>query len=91
MVKIQILTLCDACDGEAYLSAGEALSYKGEVYTSYRPCPRCQGSGFQEKWVGLKEFADLLEKAVSLEPNYQELASHKPISQYQDSCEAAGI
>ena len=91
MVKIQILTQCDACDGEAYLPEGEVEDYRGKRYTRFIHCPACQGSGLLEKWVSLQEFAGLLERAVSLEPDYQELASHKPISQYQDSCEAAGI
>ena len=90
MVKVQIFVQCEYCDGEAFLPGGEVVSYKGEIYTSYRPCPQCQGSGLVEKWVSLQEFASLPDRAISLEPDYQELASHKPVSQYQDSCEAAG-
>ncbi len=47
--------------------------------------------GKRAKWISLVEFADLMERAISFEPNYQEFATHKPISQYQDSFEAAGI
>ena len=91
MIKVQILTKCKHCDGEAYLPVGESESYTGETYMRYEPCPQCQGSGKQTQWISLKEFADLLERAVSFEPDYLELASHKPISQYADSCDAAGI
>jgi hypothetical protein len=50
MVKVQILTRCEACDGEAYVPVGEAISTKGEPYTRYEPCAQCQGSGNQ-LWV----------------------------------------
>jgi len=91
MIKVHILTRCAHCDGEAYLPIGEASSYTGETYIRYLPCPVCQGSGNQDKWVSLGEFADLLDKAVAMEPDYQELAHHLPVSQYADSCDAAGI
>ena len=91
MIKVHILTTCEHCGGEAYLPIGEAESYTGEKYTKYRPCPQCQGSGRQSKWIDLRAFADLLEKATALEPDYQELALRNPVSQYQDSRDAAGI
>jgi hypothetical protein len=78
MIKVQILTTCQHCDGEAYLPIGEAVSFTGEAYTRYEPCPVCQGSGEQTKWVSLREFADLLERAIAMEPDYQELAHHIP-------------
>lgn len=90
MNKVHILTRCDHCDGEAYLPIGETESYTGKRYMQYAPCRVCQGSGLVEKWVNLKDFADMLDKAVALEPDYQELASCKPVSQYQDSHESAG-
>jgi len=85
------LDKCEFCDGEAYLPIGEAESYAGEKYIRYEPCPQCQGSSNHAKWVSLQEFADLLDRALSFEPDYQELARQKPISQYQDSRECAGI
>ena len=91
MIKVHILDRCEYCDGAAYLPIGEAESYAGEKYIRYEPCPQCQGSGNQSKWVSLQEFADLMERVISFEPDYQELATHKPISQYQDSRECAGI
>ena len=94
MVKIQILTRCEACDGEAYIPIGEAISTKGEPYTRYEPCAQCQGSGNQTKWVSLHEFLDLLTEEASKdpsEPDWLELSQQQPISQYQDSRDAAGI
>jgi hypothetical protein len=90
-MKVHIRTTCSFCDGEAYLPSREAMSYTGERYTQHRRCACCLGSGEQEKWVSLREFADLLERATSMEPDYQELARVKPTSQYQDSRDAAGI
>ena len=91
MIKVHILTTCEHCAGEAYLPVGEAETYTGEKYTRYWPCTQCQGSGRQSKWISLRAFADLLEKATAMEPEYQELALHNPVSQYQDSRDAAGI
>ena len=51
----------------------------------------CHGNGNRAKWVGLRELSDLLERAIALEPDYLELAQEKPVSQYQDSRDAAGI
>ena len=90
-MKVHIRTTCSFCDGEAYLPVREAMSYTGERYTQHRRCSQCLGSGEQEKWVNLREFADLLERETSMEPDYQELARAKPTSQYQDSRDAAGI
>jgi len=91
MIKVHILTRCEYCGGDAYLPECEATSYTGETYTRYAPCPLCQGTGNQARWVDLREFADLLDKAAALEPDYLELASHVPVTQYQDSHDAAGI
>ena len=94
MIKVQILTRCTYCDGEAYLPQGEAISYTGESYQRYAPCPRCQGTGNITRWISLQEFADLLEKADllgSFLPDYDELSHKQPTSQFQDSRESAGI
>ena len=90
-MKVYIRTTCSFCDGEAYLPVREAVGYTGEQYTQHRRCAYCLGSGEQDKWVNLREFADLLERAISMEPDYQDLARKRPTSQYQDSREAAGI
>ena len=84
MIKVNILTTCEFCNGEAYLPIGEAVSFSGEKYIQYEPCSHCQGIGYHAKWVSLKDFADLMERAISFEPDYQELASNTPISQYRD-------
>jgi hypothetical protein len=74
MNKVHILTRCDFFDGEAYFPVGEAESSTGKRYTRHVPCRDCQGSSLLEKWVSLKVFADMLDKAVSLESDYQVLA-----------------
>lgn len=94
MVKVHILSQCEQCQGAAYVPVGEANSYSGETYIQHKPCPGCQGSGRQEKWVSLKTFVEMLEKALQedlLEPNWLVLAQEEPTSLYQDSRDAAGI
>ena len=94
MVKIQILTTCDHCDGEAYLPASEEVNAKGEPYTRYLPCPYCEGTGQRPKWVNLRDFVDMLSTVAlsdPMAPDWLDLAQRKPISQMQDSREAAGI
>ena len=91
MIKVHILDRCRYCNGEAYLPVGEESDSTGGVYIRYRPCPMCEGSGLQERWVSLREFADLLDRAIAMEPDYQELAKQLPTSQYQGSHDAAGI
>jgi len=91
MIKVHILDRCKYCDGEAYVFVGEAVDYKGVLYPRYLPCSYCQGSGELAKWVSLKELADLLDRATSMEPDIAELARQQPINQRQDSREAAGI
>ena len=91
MTKVNILTRCEHCEGDCYLPAGETESNTGERYMRYEPCPKCNGVGRQTSWIGLREFADLLERAVAFEPDYQELAQQQPISEYQDSRDAAGV
>ena len=60
MIKVHILTTCEYCHGEAYLPFGEVQDYLGRPYTRYCPCPVCNGSGNQPKWVPLQELAKLL-------------------------------
>ena len=91
MIKVRILDRCEACVGEAYIFEYQDLDSRGEPYDRYRPCEVCQGSGTQAKWVSLRDFADLLEKAVSFDTDYAALAQEQPTSQYQDSRDAAGI
>lgn len=90
-MKVQIRVTCSFCDGEAYLPVRETVSCTGEHYTQHHRCAYCLGIGEQDKWVSLREFSDILERAISMEPDYRELARVKPTSQYQDSRDAAGI
>jgi hypothetical protein len=91
MIKVRILDRCEFCDGEAYIFDRQDVDSRGEVYDRYRPCEVCEGSGNQAKWVSLREFASLLDRAISFEPDYEALAKERPTSQYQDSRDAAGI
>ena len=90
-MKVHILDRCEYCDGEAYIFECEDIDASGEVYARYRPCKMCNGSGNRSRWIDLREFADLLERATSFEPDYAALAQEQPTSQYQDSRDAAGI
>ena len=63
MVKVHILAQCEQCNGQAYLPAGEGEDHKGQKYPCYTPCPQCEGSGIQPKWVSLPEFVKLLQAA----------------------------
>jgi RecJ-like exonuclease len=91
MMKVRILDQCEFCDGEAYIFVCEDVDARGETLDRYRPCEMCHGSGNRAKLVSLPEFADLLERATSFEPDYVDLSKEQPISQYQDSRESAGI
>jgi DnaJ-class molecular chaperone len=64
MLKVHILSLCSYCNGEAYMPMGEAEDCQGHKYTRYIPCPQCEGSGNEAKWVSLEDFAKLLQQAV---------------------------
>ena len=91
MLKVRILDHCEFCDGEAYVFVCEDVDARCETFDRYRPCEMCHGSGNQAKWVSLREFSDLLERAISFEPDYVDLSKEQPISQYSDSRESAGI
>lgn len=90
-MKVQILDRCEHCNGEAYIFECEDVDAYGEPYARYRPCEMCKGTGNRSRWIDLREFADLLERATSIEPDYAALAQKQPTSQYQDSRDAAGI
>ena len=91
MIKVRILVRCEFCDGEAYVFDYEDVDARGDSYDRYRPCDMCHGNGKRAKWVSIRELSELLERAISMDPDYLELAREKPVSQYQDSCDAAGI
>jgi len=91
MIKVRILDRCEFCDGEAYVFVCEDVDARGETFDRNRPCKMCQGTGNRAKWIVLRELSDLLERAIAMEPDYLDLARQKPVSQYQDSRDAAGI
>ncbi len=46
MDKVQILTTCRACGGQAYLPTNEVMaSADGRTYIRHVPCTACEGSG----------------------------------------------
>ncbi len=63
MIKVQVLTHCEHCNGKAYVPIGEAEGYEGHKYTRYVPCPICDGSGNEPMWITLDDFAKLLRQA----------------------------
>ena len=65
MIKVRILDRCEFCDGEAYIFDCEDVDSRGETYDRYQPCEMCHGSGNRARWVSLREFADLLERAAA--------------------------
>ena len=85
MVKVCILAECEACGGEAYIPAGQAIDSKGQPYLRHKPCGVCDGSGLREKWDSLKEFSELLDKVDILD------AIAKPVSQYLMSRDNAEV
>jgi RecJ-like exonuclease len=91
MIKVRIHDQCDFCDGDAYVFVCEDSDSRGETFDRFRPCEMCHGSDNRAKWVSLRELSDLLERAIAMEPDYLELAREKPVSQYQDSRDSAGI
>lgn len=91
MIKVQIQKRCVPCHGEAYVYVGKFIDADGQEYPRYLPCTSCDGTGEMVEWIDLKEFHEMLDRAVAMEPDWQELASQEPMTQYKDSCEAAGI
>ena len=90
MLKVVVFDSCEFCDGEAMVYAGE---YKDEYEERpvYVPGHMCKGSGEMEKLVTLREFQRMLDSAIEMEPDYAELGKEKPVTQYQESRDAAGI
>ena len=85
MIKVCILDRCEFCDGEAYIFDCEDVDARGKSYDRYRPCEMCHGSGNRAIWVSLRELADLLERAVAIEPDYLDLARQMVESTYRQS------
>jgi hypothetical protein len=64
MLKVNILATCSHCNGEAYLPMGEAEDSHGNKYIRHIPCPFCEGSGNEPKWVNMLDFATLMRQAI---------------------------
>jgi hypothetical protein len=64
MLKVQVLAPCSHCDGKAYVPMGEGEDHQGHKYTRYIPCPFCNGSGNEPKWIDIQDFARLMRQAV---------------------------
>jgi hypothetical protein len=64
MLKVHILASCSHCNGKAYLPMGEAEDSQGHTYTRHIPCPYCEGSGNEPKWLELADFAKLMRQTV---------------------------
>ena len=91
MIKVRILDRCEFCDGDAYVYVCEDVDANGDTFDRYRPCEMCHGSGNRATWISLRDLSNLIERAIALESDYLELSRQKPVSQYQDSRDAAGI
>jgi hypothetical protein len=90
-IKVKVLTDCEFCEGRAYIPIGEAEDPNGGIYTRYTPCSYCEGSGLRTKYINLVDFIRLMETIDICQPDYRAMAEEEPVSQYQDSREAAGI
>jgi hypothetical protein len=65
MDKVQVLTTCRACGGQAYLLTSEEMSANGRKYFRHLPCTACQGSGKEARWIDLQDFAKLLDAVAA--------------------------
>ena len=63
---IELREVCPECDGSGepggVLTEGERM--EGRIFTrnGVLPCPKCHGTGYNTRWVGLSELRDLLER-----------------------------
>ena len=52
-IKVKILRECTHCEGRAYLPTGEALDSTGKIFTQYKPCKNCEGTGMVDSSITL--------------------------------------
>lgn len=64
MLKVHILVTCSHCNGKAYLPVSEADDGQGHKYIRHSPCPVCEGSSSEPKWVDVQDFVKLLQQAI---------------------------
>ena len=90
MKRIQIIDRCFHCDGQSYIFERERWSLSGDDHEKYKPCPCCNGKGEIATWIGLEDFAELLDQATSVGPDYVS-PEKEPITDFQDSLESSGL
>jgi hypothetical protein len=64
MLKVHILVTCSHRNGKAYLPVTETDDGQGHKYIRHIPCPSCEGSGNEPKWVDIKGFVKIMQQAV---------------------------
>ncbi len=64
MLKVHILVTCSHCKGRAYLPVSETDDVQGQKYVRHKPCPVCEGSGIEPKWVDIQDFAKRLQQTA---------------------------
>ena len=92
--KVQILTDCPQCDGEAYLPAEMVTCDDGSPRLNYTPCPDCGGTGRQKLWIDLTDLLEMLAEHYvrdPMEPDWLALARQKPAGHLSASLEDAGL
>jgi DnaJ-class molecular chaperone len=65
--KIQILVVCPACAGHAYLPTSDEISISSRKYIRHVPCSACGGSGKQVQWISIVDFTRMLHAIMAEE------------------------
>ncbi len=90
MKRVQILDRCFHCGGQSYIFEREVWGLRGDRQEKYKPCPCCNGTGELAAWIGLEDFAEMLDQATSVGPDYVS-PEKDPITDFQDSLESSGL
>ena len=90
MKKVQVRDRCIYCNGQSYIFERERWCLQGDGDQKYKPCPYCNGTGEIATWVDLEDFAELLDQATSVGPEYIS-PEREPITDFQDSLESSGL
>ncbi len=90
MKRVQILDRCFHRGGQSYIFEREGWSHHGDGHEKYKPCPCCNGTGELATWIGLEDFAELLDQATSVGLDYVS-PEKDPITDFQDSLESSGL
>lgn len=62
MLKILAQVPCSSCNGKAYIATREKTFITIFKYVRRSPCPQCNGSGKQIRWIDLNEFLQKLDE-----------------------------